>query len=269
MRNAYLKPVLYDATYIHKRSGSMKKQRLFLLSCLLPFVFLGGNPSFANSLEGKPSLSLTKEEAASFSISPIPDAIFQKMRGKSYKNDCPVPKDDLRYVRVLHKTLDGKTKAGELIVNRLIAQDALEIFHALYKANYAIEKMRLIDEYDADDERSMRDNNTSSFNYRTISGTKTISKHGLGLAIDINPLYNPYVKKLNGKLHVEPATGKRYLARDKTFSYKIDHKDLTYKLFTERGFDWGGDWKTRKDYQHFELPTAEFEKRKASLHSQK
>ncbi len=245
------------------------KQRLFLLSCLLPLVFLGSNPSFATSQEGKPSLSLTEEEAASFSISPIPDAIFQKMKGKSYKVDCPVPKDELRYVRVLHKTLDGKTKAGELIVNRLIAEDVIEIFHALYKANYAIEKMQLIDAYDADDERSMRDNNTSSFNYRTISGTKKISKHGLGLAIDINPLYNPYVKTLNGKLHVEPETGNPYLAREKAFPYKIDHKDLSYKLFTERGYDWGGDWKSRKDYQHFELPTSEFEKRKAAFRSQK
>lgn len=247
----------------------MKKQRLFLLSSLLPLLFLGSNPSFAASQDEGLALSLTKEEAASFSISPIPDAVFQKMKGKSYKDDCPVPKDELRYVRVLHKTLDGKTKTGEIIVNRLIAQDVLEIFHALYKANYAIEKMHLIDVYDADDERSMRDNNTSSFNYRTISGTKKISKHGLGLAIDINPLYNPYVKMLNGKLHVEPATGKPYLAREKSFPYKIDHNDLTYKLFTERGFDWGGDWKNRKDYQHFELPTSLFEKRKAALSPQK
>lgn len=247
----------------------MKKQRLFLLSSLLPLLFLGSNPSFAASQDEGLALSLTKEEAASFSISPIPDAVFQKMKGKSYKDDCPVPKDELRYVRVLHKTLDGKTKTGEIIVNRLIAQDVVEIFHALYKANYAIEKMHLIDVYDADDERSMRDNNTSSFNYRTISGTKKISKHGLGLAIDINPLYNPYVKMLNGKLHVEPATGKPYLAREKSFSYKIDHNDLTYKLFTERGFDWGGDWKNRKDYQHFELPTSLFEKRKAALSPEK
>ena len=112
--------------------------------------------------------------------------------------------------------------------------------------------MRLIDEYDADDERSMTDNNSSCFNYRTISHTNKISKHGLGIAVDINTLYNPYTKVVDGERIIEPAAGAPYLDRDADFPYKIERGDLCYNLFISHGFEWGGDWTDRKDYQHFE-----------------
>ena len=83
---------------------------------------------------------------------------------------------------------------------------------------------------------------------------KAKSKHGLGFAVDINTLYNPYTKEVNGKRILEPATAGEYVDRNKDFPYKIDHSDLCYKLFTEHGFEWGGDWKSAKDYQHFEVP---------------
>lgn len=131
-----------------------------------------------------------------FTISPIPDEIFAKMQGKSFKDNCTVPREDLRYLKVLHVGFDGKTHIGELVVNRLIADDVLDIFKQLYEAGYEIEKIRLIDEYDADDEKSMSDNNSSAFNFRYISYSTKLSKHALGLAVDINTLYNPYVKML-------------------------------------------------------------------------
>ena len=109
-----------------------------------------------------------------------------------------------------------------------------------------------MDENDEDDEASMSDNNSSAFNFRTISHTTTISKHGLGMAIDINPLYNPYVKTVNGTLSTEPANAVAYVDRSEDHPYRIDHDDLCYKLFSEYGFTWGGDWVHSKDYQHFE-----------------
>ena len=87
-----------------------------------------------------------------FTISPIPDDIFAKMQGKSFKDNCTVPREDLRYLKVLHVGFDRKTHTGELVVNRLIADDVLDIFKQLYEAGYEIEKIRLIDEYDADEE---------------------------------------------------------------------------------------------------------------------
>ena len=193
------------------------------------------------------------QDCEGFSISKIDDATFERIKGKSYKDNCPIPLEDLRYLHVLHKDINGITHEGELVCNVYIASDVLEIFKALFLADYPIERVRLVDEYNADDETSMRDNNSSCFNFRFISHTTKISKHGLGLAVDINTLYNPYVKTVDGKLIIEPATAKEYTDRSKDFIYKINKDDLCYKLFTEKGFEWGGEWKTVKDYQHFEV----------------
>lgn len=209
-----------------------------------------GDPQTANNQQDASETKNSTDEA--FYISEIPDDIFAKMQGKSYKADCTVPREDLRYLHVLHMGFDGQIKEGELVVNKAIAEDVLAIFKQLYEAEYPIEKVRLVDEYDADDEASMSDNNSSAFNFRFISHTTTISKHGLGMAVDINTLYNPYVKTVNGKLSIEPANAEAYVDRSGDFPHKIDHDDLCYKLFTRYGFTWGGDWEHSKDYQHFE-----------------
>lgn len=215
----------------------------------------GGNaqPEISEESESQPETPDPEEsEDEEFYVSEIPDDIFEKMQGKSYKEDCTVPREDLRYVHVLHMGFDGETKEGELVVNKAIADDVCDIFEKLYEADYPIEKIRLVDEYDADDEASMSDNNSSAFNFRFISHTTKISKHGLGMAVDINTLYNPYVKTVDGKRSVEPANASDYVDRSADFPYKIDHDDLCYRLFKEHGFSWGGDWQHSKDYQHFE-----------------
>ena len=196
------------------------------------------------------------EDKGCFYVSKITPEIFARIKGKSYKDDCTLPLEDLRYIHVLHKDLDGNTHEGEIICNVYIAYDVLDIFMKLYDAGYPIEKVRLVDEYNAEDEASMRDNNSSSFNFRFISHTTKISKHGLGLAVDINTLYNPYIKEVNGKKILEPATAGEYIDRSREFPYKIDTEDLCYRLFTEHGFEWGGSWQSAKDYQHFEVPDA-------------
>ena len=212
----------------------------------------------AESESGKES-EMTKIDK-DFYITGITDEIFDRMKGKSFKDDCTVSREDLRYLHVLHKNIDGDVLEGEMVVNKYIAEDVLEILKELYEADYPIERMVLIDEYDADDEASMEDNNSSSFNFRLISHTNRVSKHGLGMAVDINTLYNPYTKVADGKRIIEPITGEPYLDRDASFPYKIEKGDLCYKLFTEHGFVWGGDWTNRKDYQHFEIPESVIEK---------
>jgi hypothetical protein len=152
----------------------------------------------------------------------------------------------------LHVGFDGQTHDGEIICNKAIAEDLLEIFEQLYEAGYQIEKIKLVDEYNAEDEASMADNNSSSFNFRFISHTTKISKHGSGMAIDINPLYNPYIKTVNGNLNIEPANSTQYVDRTADFPHKIDESDLAYQLFIAHGFSWGGAWNSSKDYQHFE-----------------
>ena len=188
----------------------------------------------------------------------ISDRIFNRMWLKSWKEDCPLKRSELRYLKMLHRNADGNPQRGEMVVNAAIADKVIDVFRRLYQADYRIERMVFIDNYDADDESSMRANNSSSFNFRFMPGSTTkISKHGLGLAFDINTLYNPYVKQKDDESwHIEPATGEPYAfdRENRTdIPYKIDHNDLAYRLFTEAGFEWGGDWTSLKDYQHFEI----------------
>ena len=199
-----------------------------------------------------------------FYYTPVTEEIFSRIQGVSYKEDCIVPARDLRYVHILHKDIDGNTHEGEIICHKEIAEDLTEIFYELYLASYPIERVRLVDEYDADDEMSMRDNNSSCFNYRPIASGASLSKHALGVAIDINPLYNPYVRTRNGETTVQPETAVPYTDRSASFDYKLEEGDLCYTLFIEYGFEWGGAWRSLKDYQHFELPDARVEEIRAA-----
>ncbi|MCR4650250.1 MAG: M15 family metallopeptidase [Lachnospiraceae bacterium] len=178
------------------------------------------------------------------------------MKGRSYPDTVDESKisfDDLRYVRLKYHNFDGDEVDGEMVVNKAIADDILEIFYELNANDYRLESVRLIDDFDADDELSMEADNTSSFCYRVVAGTDKLSNHALGMAVDINPLYNPYiVYRKNGETVITPIGSEQYVDRDKPFPYKIDREDLCYKLFTEHGFTWGGDWNSSKDYQHFE-----------------
>ena len=189
-----------------------------------------------------------------FSSQEIDNKIFNRIRNKSFKSNCTTPRQDLRYLKIAHININGKVQMGELICHKSIANDLIEIFKQLYLKKYPIERMVLIDEYGADDEASMSANNTSCFNFRKINGSTKLSKHCLGMAVDINPRYNPCVHSKTGL--VEPANAKDYAHnRDKHKSEPvklIDRQDLCYKLFMAHGFRWGGDWKSVKDYQHFE-----------------
>ena len=98
----------------------------------------------------------------------------------------------------------------------------------------------------------MQANNTSCFCYRRVKGQAKLSKHALGLAVDVNPLYNPCVRTIRGRRSVQPANGLPYIDRKAAFSHKISREDVAYKYFTQRGFRWGGAWRSLKDYQHFE-----------------
>lgn len=187
----------------------------------------------------------------------ISEEIWQRIWGISYQENEVISLEELRYLRVLHRGGDGKTYIGELIVHEKIASDVLEIMEELYENDYPIERMVLVDEYYGSDEDSMEDNNTSAFCYRVIAGTAKLSNHSRGLAIDVNPKYNPYVKEQEGEgTVIRPKNGKEYADRSQEFPYKIVREDLCCRLFLEHGFSWGGDWNTVKDYQHFEKETA-------------
>ena len=188
-----------------------------------------------------------------FYYEPISNEIFKRISGISYPVDCTVSLDELRYVGLKYVDFNGEIQTGELICNKALAQDMVEIFYELCTNDYRIESVKLVDEFGGDDTASMLANNTSCFNYRVVEGTTRLSNHAYGRAIDLNPFYNPYVTyNKDGTTNISPEGSEAYADRSASFPYKIDENDLAYKLFKEHGFKWGGDRNNSKDYQHFE-----------------
>lgn len=225
----------------------MKKKRWIGVICMLALIF---------SLFSMPQKAQAAVYKKGFTYQKLPKRIKKKITGVSYKKNPYIKYSDLRYVKVRYYDFSGKIQYGELIVNKKIARKTVKIFYELYRIKYPIQRMRLVDEYGADDEKSMRANNTSAFNYRTVAGTNKLSKHALGLAIDINPRINPYI---NSKGVLTPKNGKAYRIRNKKkckgkyAKYMIKKNSRITKIFKKYGFTWGGDWVYSKDYQHFQM----------------
>ena len=192
-----------------------------------------------------------------FYSEPLSQEVRDYITGISYAgtDDMVISYDDLDYVGLLYIDFNGLTQAGEIICNKKISGDLLEIFHELYISDYRIDSIYLVDNYGGDDTASMNADNTSCFNYRVVDGSTSLSKHAYGMAIDINPYYNPYIvfgAGEGGSDYISPAGSEVYADRSASFPYKIDESDLCYTLFKAHGFTWGGNWNSCKDYQHFQ-----------------
>lgn len=243
---------------------NMKKTLVFFL-CVFCFIFTACSKEYEVTeqialKEWKAGSKVSLQSVNNFGIErcfmseEINSSIFSRMCKKSFKEDCTIPQEELRYIKVLHYNLEKQICLGEMVCNKALADDLIDIFKVLYDAKYPIEKMLLVDDYNADDDLSGEDNNSSAFNFRFIAGTTRLSNHSTGRAVDINPRYNPYVKWSNGNLNISPMNGADYVDRTTNFPYKIDTEDLCFKEFVKRGFTWGGDWTSLKDYMHFEKP---------------
>lgn len=185
------------------------------------------------------------------------DAVYKRIIGKSYVENSNVGLKDLRYLKLLHYNFDHEIQVGELIVAADLAQDYLDIFEELFRQEYEIYSMFLIEEFwtgdgNESDTASCDANNTSAFCYRAITGGSELSNHAFGRAIDINPQQNPYVTYRGGRPYWYHENANDYIDRDSGMPHMIDHEDLCFRLFVEYGFSWGGDWDNVKDYQHFE-----------------
>ncbi len=184
-------------------------------------------------------------------------AVYGRINGKSYRDNPDVALSDLRYLKVLHYNFNHELQVGEIIVNKGLADEALEIFREFYDAEYEIQSMHLVDNYwtgdgESSDSASIDKNNTSCFNYRPVTGGGKLSNHAYGFAIDINPQQNPYVSYRDGKARWSHENANDYIDRSTGLPHVITHEDLAFKVFSAHGFSWGGDWNNPKDYQHFE-----------------
>jgi len=181
------------------------------------------------------------------SISPIDDALAERM-STSWREGCPVPLKDLRYVTFTHVDVNGHARTGEIVVHEDVAAGLVDVLKRLYDARYPIQQARLVDDFGGDDDASMNANNSSAFNCRTLPGSTSWSQHAYGRAIDINPIQNPCV---TGDL-IEPAAGEPYLSRpDRPGVIHAD--DAVVEAFAASGWYWGGAWDTPVDYQHFSV----------------
>lgn len=170
--------------------------------------------------------------------------------GASWRPECPVSAADLRRVELDFLGFDGRVQRGALIVHRELVDDVIAVFDDLLTQRYPIERMRTVDHYPrAEDELSMRDNNTSAFNCRAIPGSGRWSLHAYGRAVDVNPLINPSLGSTSG---LEPATAQQYLDRTRDDPGMLRPDSPAVRAFTERGWRWGGAWRDPVDYQHFE-----------------
>ena len=183
-----------------------------------------------------------------FASQPVPADIKLRMIGKSLPDTAKISISQLRYLTLPYYDFEGDIKLGEMVCNKAIANDLLHVFKALFSQAYPICSIRLVDDFGASDEASMQANNTSCFNYRTVAGTKRLSRHAFGMAVDINPLQNPCVRGNR----ILPSTATEFVDRSKDFPHKIDKDDFCKEVFTSYGFRWGGRWRSMKDYQHIE-----------------
>ncbi len=211
------------------------KKFIFLLFFFFSSYFNAANASSIN-VANKP-------------IQPLTPTQQQEIQKYSWHAGCPLPISALQSVTVNYWGFDDQTHQGILIVNHLVANQVLTIFQKLYQAHFPIAKIQPIDAYLGDDAKAMADNDTSAFNCRRMTGSNTLfSKHAYGLAIDINPIQNPYAKQAL----IMPPQGKNYINRDTHVKGLINKNNIAYKIFHQYGWEWGGSWRSVKDYQHFQ-----------------
>ncbi len=188
-----------------------------------------------------------------FTISEIPEEIAQDMQAKAiWVSDCPVALSELRLLNVSHYDFDGNIVAGQIIVLDKIAKNVISIFEELLALKFPIHSLKLMNDFNADDELAMNANNSSGFNFRAIAGTDKLSMHSYGLAIDINPLQNPYIiiDENTNNVEVFPVQGAKFLNRNNLRKGMVEP---IVPIFKKHGISiWGGDWNSPIDYHHFQ-----------------
>lgn len=215
----------------------MRRLILILLGATLLLALTPVAPAGAG---GRPEYTAT--------IKPLPHGVRAWMNGVSWHPGCPVHLRALRLVTLRYWGFDRQAHRGRLVVHRDVAEKVVGIFRRLYQVSFPIRQMRLVDYYGADDRTSMEHDNTSAFNCRWRAGQPGVwSQHAYGRAIDVNPVENPYVWSGG----VSPWNGAPYVDRSHRRRGMIFHGDAVWWAFRNRSWEWGGDWTSVKDYQHF------------------
>ena len=151
--------------------------------------------------------------------------------------------DQLELFEVVYLSTDGKIHRGQILSNKKIAENIRTIFRFMLEKEFVIEKAIPIVRYSWSDSLSMDDNNSYSFCYRDI----TYSKHATGMAIDINPRFNP----LRWKTENRPNQPKGAVL-DTTVNGTLYPGHPVVDEFRRLGFRWGHSFTKFYDDHHFE-----------------
>ncbi len=179
-----------------------------------------------------------------WAVAPVPEDVAAR---STWQPECPVTLEDLRYVTVSFWGFDERAHTGELIVNATVADDIVEVFRRLWESRFPIEEMRVVRAEELDFPPTGDGNNTTAFVCRPIRGGATWSQHAYGLAVDVNPFHNPYLK--GDRVLPELATA--YLDRTDVRPGMVFAGDPVGTAFADIGWAWGGDFRTLADYMHF------------------
>jgi poly-gamma-glutamate synthesis protein (capsule biosynthesis protein) len=246
--------------------SSLRRASAFLLAPVLLLVLSGctpeqfqrwwvdrGNQPMAEPRLSEAAAGATRfwEEVArrnrfSVTVSPIGSTLAARMTPSSWRPGCPVPLEELRYLRVSYMDPAGSEMVGELVVHHDAAAVVAAVFEEMWDERFPITSMRLVDDFGGDDGASMAADNTSAFNCRSVTGGGRFSEHAYGRALDVNPVENPYV---SGGV-VQPAAGVQYLDRGNIRPGMLVGGSVVVAGFERRGWAWGGRWSSPVDHQH-------------------
>lgn len=179
-------------------------------------------------------------------VSAVTPALRERM-GETWSPACPVALTDLRYLTVSFRGFDGAAHTGELVVNASVADDVVTVFRRLFSADFPIEQMTLPTTADLRAAPTGDGNNTASYVCRAARGQKKWSQHAYGLAVDVNPFQNPLVKRDL----VVPELASAYARRDDLRPGMFKPDSPAVRAFRAVGWQWGGAWRSSKDYMHF------------------
>lgn len=186
-----------------------------------------------------------------WTISPIRGELRRALVPRNWRPGCPVPLDDLRWLTVAYRGFDGRRRVGPIVVHEAVAEDVRWVFRRLFRAGFPIKRVALPRRFRDlprsetwDDTRNV----TSGFNCRPVTDGTSWSQHAYGLAIDINPLQNPYVRPDGSVLR---RAARPYRDRSLDRPGMIHEGDAVVEAFDAIGWEWGGRWRTLKDYMHF------------------
>jgi hypothetical protein len=183
-----------------------------------------------------------------WSAAPISPGLRQRM-GETYKAGCPVALADLRYLTLVFRGFDGRAHTGELVVRATAVPRFVAAFRRLFALGFPLEEMRLPGTKDMTERPTGDGNDTAAFVCRPARGQTRFSAHAYGLAVDVNPFQNPYVK---GAL-VLPELASAYRDRAWKRAGMFLRGSAALHAFTDNGFTWGGAFSRPKDYQHMTL----------------